>query len=65
MANSFSSLVLGLRDDDGNPDNSLQVSRFSLKDNFSTDISFFEEVGVLPWRNGEPNDADSGEDCVE
>ena len=42
VGSSYSYLVLSLRDDDGNLDNSLQVSGFNLEDNFSTDIRFFE-----------------------
>ena len=40
-------------------------ARFKLEDNTSTNISFFEEAGRFPWKQGEPNDDEGKENCVE
>ena len=52
-----------MRDDDGSGGG--DPSRFNLRDDFSTDISFFATQGQLPWNPGEPSDRDRAEDCVE
>ena len=58
---------LGLFDRDGGAEDPSKdnPSRFELEDNTSTNISFFSKKGQPPWREGEPNDDDEEENCVE
>ena len=59
--NIFSFLLLGLRYIGQGSGGANDPRRFTVLDNFSDDISFFETGGELPWRD---SDTPNGQECV-